>query len=102
MAYDNSMSEDEFIAQANRDLSTSGIETVLEACEEFYGSGFHDGVSGDAETFGHFYRVHRFIVHTDSQGFKELVTYDNEDEAVKEFERLDKEYADTFSVSDPF
>lgn len=89
----NAMSEQEFIAHSNETLSTSGIESVLEACEEFYGSGFADSVSGEVESpTGHFYRVHRWIVQTNSEGFTELNTFDSEYEAIKEFEILERDY----------
>lgn len=87
------LTEDEFVAKCNSDLSTSGIESVLDACEEYYGSGFTDASAGETECpTGHFYRVDRWIVQTDSLGFRELNTFDSEADAIKEFENLQAQY----------
>ncbi len=96
------MSEQEFVDQAMEDFpdyfahpNDLRARDVLEACECYYLSGFSDGISGDSEApTGHFYRIHRWIVITDSQGFRDLDTFDNEDVAAAEFERLDIEYAE--------
>jgi hypothetical protein len=65
----------------------------LEACETFYLHGTADDVSGDVEApTGHFYRVARWIVRTDSQGFKDLEELETEDEARAAFETLETEY----------
>lgn len=96
MATDNSMSSTELIEQARRDLGGSDIDTVLEACEAFYMHGFADESTGDVDTFNHYYRVHRWIVETDSQGFRSVTEFDNEDEATAEFRRIDEEYASSF------
>lgn len=90
-ATDNSLSEEEFIAQVNRDFDDSAMD-VLHACETCAMNGGHDDISGDVETFYHFYRVHRWIVTTDNQGFKELETYDTEREAKDAFQSHDREY----------
>lgn len=69
------------------------VSTVLEACEALYLSGTPDDVSGNVEApCGHFYRVARWIVTTDSQGFTDLNTYQDESEALEAFERLSEEY----------
>lgn len=95
----NSLSEDEIIAQATENFGplTEGIANpgmLLAACEAFMLNGCADESSGDADTFGHFYRVHRWIVWTDSQGFHDVETYDNEDEAHEAFEKYESEWAD--------
>lgn len=95
---DNSLSEAEIIEQAQ--VFQPDSDDLLQALEAFYGHGFHDDQDGDVETFGHFYRVHRWIVWTDNCGFKELDSYDNEDEAVKAFEQLSKEFAATFDTDE--
>ncbi len=68
----NAMSEADLIEQARQDLGET-IEPgdLLGACESFYGHGFADDQAGEAEygPHGHFYRVHRWIVFTDSAGF---------------------------------
>ncbi len=103
MATDNSMSEKEFVEQAIVDCPeffdpTNGAiigQDVLNACESYYLSGFHDELSGDSEApTGHFYRIHRWIVTTNSQGFRFLDTFDTEDEAQKEFNNLEAEYSE--------
>ena len=99
----NTLSEAEIIQQAIESFEQDRLQgvfaveskpTVLEACEAFFMNGFHDDVSGDVETFGHFYRVHRWIVWTDNQGFKDVDTYDTEAEAIKAFEKYNDEFYD--------
>ncbi|MBA3351734.1 MAG: hypothetical protein H0U23_04800, partial [Blastocatellia bacterium] len=94
MAKDNSLSEKEFVEQAILDCpdffdpSNRAIvgQDVLNACEAYYMNGCFDELSGDSEApTGHFYRIHRFIVTTFSDGSRYLNTLDNEDEATKEF-----------------
>jgi hypothetical protein len=64
-----------------------------EALEAIYMDGCADQVSGDVEApTGHFYRVGRQIVETDSQGFKNFNSYTTEAEAEAEFDRLDNLY----------
>jgi hypothetical protein len=94
MAKDNFLSESELIEQARTDLDEIlRDDDILGACEAFYGHGFADEQDGDVETFGHFYRVHRWIVWTDNYGFHDLETYDSEDEAHKAFEDYQYNYS---------
>lgn len=68
--------------------------TVLEACEIFWGHGMADEQSGDADApTGHFYRVGRWIVTTDSQGFQSLEAFETEREAEDAFEVRDVAFA---------
>lgn len=58
----NTLSKDEIIAQAIEAFGelTEGIANpgmLLAALESFYMNGCADEWGGDAETFGHFYRV---------------------------------------------
>lgn len=99
MRGDNILSKDDIIAQARSHLNED-VSDVLEACEAFYGHGFSDDSDGDVETFGHFYRVHRWIVWTDSQGFHDLETYDTEEDAVKSFGNYSRDYAKTFETGE--
>jgi hypothetical protein len=70
------------------------VKTILEALEAFYGNGFADEVSGDVDSpVGHFYRVDRWIVSTDSRGFRDVWNYANIAEAKREFQLLDEEYS---------
>ncbi len=102
MAKDNSMSEQEFVAQCLLDFPDNFeapnellARDVLEACEVYYMNGCYDDLSGDSEApTGHFYRIHRWIVTTNSQGFRFLDTFDNEDEASKAFKQRDDEYSE--------
>ncbi len=96
------MKESELIKLARVNLGEPEINTVLEALEAFYGHGFTDGNSGDVETFGHFYRFHRWIVWTDNQGFHEVDTFATEAKAIAHFESLDREYAATFGTGECF
>lgn len=89
---DHRMTHDELISQARQVFADVTIETALDACEAFYMSGSADEVSGDVDTYVHFYRVHRWIVRTDSQGFRELDTYNTEADAREAFETLDRYY----------
>lgn len=67
---------------------------TIEMCEEIYGNGFADEVSGDVEApTGHFYRVHNCVVVTNSNGFSDLTEYPNESEAIGAFEALDESYS---------
>jgi len=85
------MKESELIAEAQ--AQDSSITTVLEACEYFYMNGCPDEMSGDVESpVGHFYRVARWIVYTDSQGFHELQTCESELDARAHFDVVNQEY----------
>ena len=74
--------------------------TLIEMCEVFYMNGCHDGASGDVETFGHFYRIDRWIVWTDNYGFHDVEEFFNEDSARKTFEQYDADYARTFDTEE--
>jgi hypothetical protein len=99
----NALSEDEIIEQAYAlGLQDLHPENVLEACELFYGCGAEDEADGDADTFGYFYRVHRWIVWTDSQGFHDIETFDTEAQAEKQFGKYFEDYAATFDTDECF
>jgi hypothetical protein len=85
--------EAEIVAEA-QGLSDEPVTTVLQACEAYYMSGTPDDQSGDVEApTGHFYRVDRWIVTTDSRGFRDLQAFPSELEAIDVFTALDDEYA---------
>jgi hypothetical protein len=89
------MSQTDIIEQARADLGEPTISNLVEALEAFYGHGFADQRSGDVESpTGHFYRVHRWVVTTDSQGFNEVAEFDSEAEARERFSTLDDEYSE--------
>jgi hypothetical protein len=89
------MRDGEFVRQARVDWPDANIRTVLDACEEYYMNGIYDDISGDMESpTGHFYRIDRHIVVTDSQGFHDLQTFDSEEAAIEAFGKLDDEYAE--------
>lgn len=81
--------EDEIILQAKR--NSDGFYTVdslREALECFYLNGFQDEVCGTVESGCHYYRVSRWIMQTDSQGFHEVFTYPTPQEAAIEFGKI--------------
>lgn len=85
------MTRNEIISQARSIDST--VAALLDACEAFYGHGVTDEVSGDVEApTGHFYRVDRWIVTTDSQGFRELDEYETAELAAAVFAERDSTY----------
>jgi hypothetical protein len=90
------LSEDELIAQAKESFTGRTEYDLLQACEEFYMNGSADEFDGDADTFGHFYRVHRWIVWTDSQGFHEVETHDTEAEAKEAYVAHSRGYHDHY------
>jgi hypothetical protein len=77
------------------------VESLIQALEDFYCNGFADEVSGDVDCdTGHFYRVDRWIVTTDSQGFHDIWSFNDIPEARREFQRLEKEYAEWMGDED--
>lgn len=76
------------IAQAQSAFPDDEIIDVLDACEAFYMNGMDDEQVGDVDTTGHFYRVDRFIVATDSQGFHTCHTFETVAEAEAEMVKL--------------
>lgn len=98
----NALHEDELIEQAIEAFEQDRLQdvfvdeakpTLVEACEAFYMNGCADAVGGNVDSpQGHFYRVHRWIVITDEQGFKDIETWDNETEAIVAFEHRADEY----------
>jgi len=82
----NELSEAEIIEQAR--VLDAEVVSLVDALEAFYGNGFSDDSAGDVEYLdGHCYRVHRWLVWTDSQGFSDVSTFDTEVEAQAEIER---------------
>jgi hypothetical protein len=69
------------------DTFTLDDETIIAACETFYGHGFSDEQFGaiTESPFFHAYRVHRWIVTTDAPGRTFLIEEGSEDEARKRF-----------------
>lgn len=90
------MTEEQIIEEArNLVAGEQQITTVLEACEALYMDGCADEFSGDMQSpIGYFYRVARWIVVTNSQGFHDLRSYESEEEAKEEFNKLDEVYAE--------
>lgn len=78
----------------NTDSPYMSHEGTLKVLEEIYMNGMADEVSGDVDApSGHFYRVGRYIVFTDSQGFRNLFSYQTTDLAKQDFEYYDREYS---------
>jgi len=73
---------------------------LLSALESFQMNGCPDEQSGDVECFMHFYRVDRWIVTTDSQGFREVLPFNTESEARFNFNELEREYSDHLPMED--
>jgi hypothetical protein len=71
------------------------VEGTLAWAEEHFMNGMADEVSGnmDAPT-GHFYRVERWIVTTNSQGFSDIDEYADWFTAHCEFESRDEKYGE--------
>lgn len=96
---DDIAAEGRIIREA-RELA-SHVETLLDALESFYMNGSADDVSGDVEaSCGHFYRVARWIVQTDSQGFHDVSAYADDDKAREAFATLDDRYSQWFDSDD--
>jgi hypothetical protein len=89
--------EEQVIAEAQENFGEleEGIANpglLLAALETFYMNGTPDEQGGDVESpTGHYYLVDRWIVITDSQGFKSVETYATIKEAT---DALDKEYSE--------
>ena len=74
-------SEERLIHQAQRDYAGYGIETLVDALDMIWGNGFADGEAGEADRYGHCFRVSRWLLWTDSQGFKSVEAYRTDTEA---------------------
>lgn len=89
------MSEEEFIREAKNDWEDDDtvINSIKEALEVSYMNGSYDDVVGDVDSsVGHNYRIDRWIVNTDTQGFTVVTTYDTVKEAEAAFWLLREEY----------
>jgi hypothetical protein len=81
--------EDQIILEAKRNCDGFyPINNLLEALECFYLNGFQDEVCGTVDSIGHYYRVSRWIVSTDSQGFHEIMTFPTDKEAAIGFGKI--------------
>jgi hypothetical protein len=87
-------SEEELIQQANEEMPEERVETVQQALEAYYMNGTYDDITGDVESpYGHVYRLERWLVTSDSQGFTYVSTYETDEEAKKAFDHIDWEYS---------
>jgi hypothetical protein len=80
------------IEDARKSLDDPSIATVLDACEAFYLNGCADEMAGDVDAGGHYYRVDRWIVRTDSQGFHYLDPYPTVEQAERAFSILSSDF----------
>lgn len=80
--------DEELIANARKLDPEANVKTVLDACEAYWGHGLADDACGEVEFRGHAYRVDRWIVETNDQGFHRTRTYPNEQRAHAAFERI--------------
>lgn len=96
------MTSEELIQHARESFKGEGpFDTELQALEAFYMNGFHDEADGDAEaSTGHFYRVDRWIVITDSQGFHTLLSFDKPSQAQEDFDRRSDEFTEWLNASE--
>lgn len=87
------MTEQELIRQARVDWPDDKIKNRMDACEAYYMNGVYDDIGGDVESStGHYYRVDRWIVVTDNQGFKECNEFHTLELAEKAFTELEQQY----------
>jgi hypothetical protein len=90
-----------FIEDARENFDDEDISSVLEACEVYYMHGFADEYDGDVDApTGHFYRVGRYLVTTDSQGFRDLAEYQTEREAETAYGDASDEYSEWLGEED--
>jgi hypothetical protein len=88
------MSDETLIAEVHERIDTD-VETVLDALNAIWGSGFADEESGNVEApCGHFFRVEHWIVTTDSQGFHNVETFCSIQASMVAFSERDHEYAE--------
>ena len=73
------------------DVFGEKVANTLEACEVFYMNGLADEICGDVDGGGHYYRVDRWIVRTDSQGFHYLDPYPTVQMAERAFSIIARE-----------
>lgn len=84
-SHQNALSEDELVQQARDNLGEdieAGPRALEEALLAFWGHGFSDESEGTTD-FYHVFRVHRWLLYTDSQGFTTISPYDTEAEAIQ-------------------
>lgn len=66
--------------------------STLDRLETVYLDGCADDVIGDVDALGHYYRVGRYIVQTDSQGFHEVFTFDTLEAARHKWQEIEAAY----------
>lgn len=91
---------DEGIIALARVQLDEDVSDVLAACESFYGHGFADEITGDVDGPGHFYRVARWIVTTDSQGFHYLAEFEDEATARSTFQEIEAQVSRFYDESE--
>ena len=90
------ISEEQIIAEAEKQFGPLEDRPgkLLAALETFYMCGMPNELSGDVDApTGHFYRVERWIVCTDSAGTHELRAYESEGDACLAFTELEREFS---------
>lgn len=74
---------------ANPGILLAALETIY-----MHGGVSSEDIGGDSEApTGHFYRIERWIVSVDSQGFKDLTSFDTLAEAEDAFANLEDEFS---------
>lgn len=108
MSERGTMSRDDIIAQARELVAPATLEelvgvmddetdetTLVEtACKAFYLHGRADDQTGNVDTCGHYVRVHRWIVWTNSIGQTGIEEEGTEREAINRFSQIEAECAD--------
>jgi hypothetical protein len=97
-----SLHRDELISQAREMLQGSGMELedylkhgetdlALAACDAFVMNGSADESAGDTDGLYHVSRVNRWLIFTDSHGFRDLQEEGSEKEAIARFKSCEEE-----------
>lgn len=77
---DGPMDEDDLFKAAHK-LTGVWPTSVEEALEQFWGSGVANDEKGEVDGAGHIYRVEKWTVTTDSQGFSKVTEHGTIEEA---------------------
>lgn len=108
MSEQGTMSRDDIIAQARELVAPTTLESLVgvlddetdemtlveTACKAFMLDGRADEQTGDVSTFGHYARVHRWIIWANGTGQTGIDEEGSEREAINRFSEIESEYAD--------
>lgn len=74
--------------------------SLVVALDIISGHGFADQTAGDTETTGHYARVGRFVLTTDSAGFVDSLTFESDGDAADYLDEIDEMFSDDDAASD--